>query len=362
MNKMNEMTEVAATICAVCHDQCVSACPVYEATRRMSAYPSRLAMLALELQRGGLRPDNDTALRLQDCIGCGACLEGCLYVDHPNDVTPAVRWARQVIRPQTALGMETFLEKIHKYGSPYADASERLAALKKELPDGYERESILLYADAATLHYAPEMALSTIRLLRQLGKQNIRLAEHVYAGGELREQGLDQEFRATVVLVTNEIRAAGPAMIIAIHPYSAYLLREVYPIEARVNLNVPVYTLAEFLASQQSRLIRLPGETVFLVQSAVESYRMDGRVGGSLLNGLGVHVSGYREELPYHDMSYPDGEIFGIEPDPRDLLRERITNAFLRSKAKQIVTTSPEAVVGFPRIKVTDLASYLYRS
>lgn len=365
MNKMDASLENAATVCAVCHDQCVSACPVVEATRRMSAYPSRLAMLALELNRGGLSPSADLARSLQDCISCGACLEGCLYVDQPNDVTPVVRWARQATSRWTAPGLNAWVDKVRSTGSPYEDTRERLAALEAELPGSQTGELVLLYVDAATLHYAPEMAVASIRLLRQLGYQNLRLAEEVYPGGELREQGWPADFAAVAKKVAGEVKQVKPVRIITVHPNSAYLLRKVYPAEAGIRLDAPVFALPEVLEAHSNQLAP-PGDlAVYLIQSAVESYRMGGGAGRKLLEALGVRVFGQRADLPYREMTYPDGEIFGIEPDPRDLIRERIVNAFHRSGASKIVTSSPEAFAGLHAahsdIEVIDLATYFLR-
>ncbi|MEA4906013.1 MAG: (Fe-S)-binding protein [Anaerolineaceae bacterium] len=361
---MNESLHHTATVCAVCHDQCVSACPVVEATHRMSAYPSRLAMLALEVHRQGLPVDADLSRALLDCIDCGACLEGCLYVDRPNDVTPVVRWARQASAQYTPSGLQAWSQRVQATGSPYPGVSEQLAALKSALPSGeHSSPPLLLYVDAATLHYAPAMALAALQLLQSAGKLNVVLADAVYPGGEWYQYGQQDDFVAAARRLAGELAAIQPAKVVALNPYSAYLLREVYPAQAGVRLEAPVLTLAEALVDAIHGLPGAAPRKVFLVQSACESYRMGGGAGQALLEKAGAQVSGKRDELPFREISYPDGEVFGLEPDPRLWIQKRILGAFQRSGAEVLVTTSPMALPALraaaPGHPVMDLATYL---
>jgi Fe-S oxidoreductase len=359
---MNESLQNTATVCAICHDQCVSSCPVVEATHRMSAYPSRLAMLALEIHRQGLPVDADLSRALLDCIGCGACLEGCLHVDQPNDVTPVVRWARQASAQYAPPGLQAWSQRVQATGSPYPGVPDQLAALKSARPSGdYNTQPLLLYADAATLHYAPGMALSALQLLQSAGNLNIVLADEIYPGGEWYQYGQQDNFVAAARRLAGELASIQPAKVVALNPYSAYLLREVYPAQAGVRLKAPVLTLAEALVG--ATLPQATPRKVFLVQSACESYRMGGGAGQALLEKAGAQVFGKRQELPFREMSYPDGEVFGLEPDPRILIQARIWGAFHCSGAEVLVTTSPMALFALRTAAsspaVMDLATYL---
>lgn len=362
MNHMDKTLKQKANICAICHDQCVSACPIFESTRRMSAYPSRLAMLAIELDRGGINGENIIQL-LTDCIGCGACLEGCIYLDHPNDISPIVRWARHDIQASGKRKNQLWYETIKKNGSPFEDTYNQLSILNGNLDNSEIGDPILVYLDAATLHYAPQMAISTLELLSKLGYKNIVLSKNPYLGGELREYGYQEDFNEIARHIALEVNQISPKAIITSHPLSAYLFREVYPVEAGIDLQIPVYTLAEALYQNVGKFCSLRNSNLFLLQSNAESFRMGGGKGKQFFEFLGSKVYGLRtDNLIYRDMSYPDGEITEIESDPYELVRNRIFKAFSLSKADQIVTTSPEAFYwmqkDYPKLKITDLATF----
>lgn len=363
MNHMDKSLKQKATICAICHDQCVSACPIFESTRRMSAYPSRLAMLAIELDRGGINGAN-IIQPLSDCIGCGACLEGCIYLDHPNDICSVVRWARNNIKDSEKREIEPWYEKIKKNGSPFEDTYTQLSVLNENLDSAEKGDPILVHLDASTLHYAPQMAISTLELLSKLGYKNIVLSKNPYLGRELREYGYQDDFYKIARQLIDEVNLIGPKAIITSHPLSAYLFREVYPIEIGIDLQIPVYTLAEALYKNVGQFCSLRNSNLFLLQSNTESFRMGGGIGKQFFESLGCKVYGLRtDNLIYRDMSYPDGEMIEIESGPYELVRERIFRAFSLSRADQIVTTSPEAFYwiqkDYPNLKITDMATFL---
>ncbi len=84
--------------CSLCHDQCVSACPVVEISHNQIAYPSRLAGLSAGVSLGKLQPSEELMDALLLCVQCNACTDSCVYVDDPVDVTPLIRWAREYLR------------------------------------------------------------------------------------------------------------------------------------------------------------------------------------------------------------------------------------------------------------------------
>ncbi len=366
MNSMNSILEQAANICAVCHDQCVSACPVFESSRQMAAYPSRLAMMALELNKGGLPPNTSLAQGMNNCIGCNACLEACLYIDHPNDITPVVRWARQSLNRAGLAGdwVKELVEEVDESGTPYGDMIPALIQAQATLPklNSLNAEKVLLYADAATLFYAPEIVASTVHLLQTLGVKNIHLAQQVYPGGELWQYGCIQEFERAAQKVAKEISIVKPAKIIAISPYCTYLLREIYPAELGLQLNAPVLMLAETIADLIEASPRQRLKPAYLILSSTEAYQIGAGAALRVMEKLGIPVIGFREDLKYRWMSFPEGKVIGLEQDPKTVIQRRIVTAIEQSGVNEIVVTNAEALASlhsfFPEAQVVDLASF----
>ena len=151
---MNEELAQTALRCAVCHDQCISACPVFESTRQLAAYPSRKAMISREVDRQLLPPGEDAAKIMRYCIGCKACLETCLHKSNPVDITPVVRHTRRelYISGEISAEFKQLLERIEKWGNPYGDLTAACQLLSEVITGkGNAQEKILLIADASEI-------------------------------------------------------------------------------------------------------------------------------------------------------------------------------------------------------------------
>lgn len=191
MSELTPNLQIIATTCGLCHDQCVSSCPVVESSLNLMAYPSRLAALTWELSRGSLEPDVDSWKALAHCIHCNACTQNCVYIDQPVDVTPLVRWGRQYLveRDQTSPQMRALIETISRHGSPFGDVRAAQEELQVDFPGSPASGGTLVIVDAGWLALDLSSAKAGLRLLNLLGYTGIRVADLTYTGWELWQYG-----------------------------------------------------------------------------------------------------------------------------------------------------------------------------
>ena len=252
MKTLSTNLQDIVTKCSLCHDQCVSACPVVEMTGRQIAYPSRLASLAWELERGNLAADPETMRAMLHCIHCNACTSNCVYIDDPVDITPLVRYARQTLieSGQATPRMRQMRERIQAWGNPYQEIQARLFELKHRFEDHSAASPTLVIADAAELAYAPEAAQASLQLLRQFGYRSLSISGHSYTGGELWQYGYSNEALTIAETLLKEIERSQAEAVITLSPSSAFLLRKSYPDAMGVSVPARVLTVAEAIQAR----------------------------------------------------------------------------------------------------------------
>ncbi len=236
----------AAQTCALCHDQCISSCPVVSATRSQTAYPSRLATIALEMDYGRLLSRSDVFLALQACVQCSLCTYNCVYQEAPNDIIPVIRSGRAYLVEQGCLtpGLEELLQALDTWGNPYGDVQPALSQLSSTYPQNTAAGQALLFVGAPDLLWDSESVEKTLDLLARMGYES-RISTTVYAGEELWHYGLMERFAQLARHVVTEIEQIAPQVVISLSPASAKLLREVYPKILGIGFTIPVFTLVE---------------------------------------------------------------------------------------------------------------------
>ncbi len=275
MSTLTPNLQTIATTCGLCHDQCVSACPVVESAQNLSAYPSRLATLAWELSRGNFQPGADAWQAFAHCIHCKSCMSNCVYLDAPVDVTPLIRWARHEILENDYISpqLQGMLDKISLHGNPYGDVQSALADVKNRYQDDMKPGGILVMVDAAQLALDPASVTASLHLLNLLGYTNISISEYSYTGWELWQYGCQSATMEIAQKIAQEITHLQPATVITLSPSSTYLLNQVYPQELGVLVPAPVVSLHEAVLARIDSLsgrLSIPAEPVFLVPSYSE--------------------------------------------------------------------------------------------
>jgi Fe-S oxidoreductase len=329
---MSELTpdlQTIATTCGLCHDQCVSACPVVESSQNLAAYPSRLAALAWELSRGSLEPDADSWQALAHCIHCNACTQNCVYIDQPVDVTPLVRWGREYLVQQGQAGpqIRALIETIRQHGSPFGDVRPALADLMSEFPGSPDLGGTLIVADASLLVLDLPSTKAGLRLLDRLGYRGIRLADQTYTGWELWQYGYRSDALEIARAVMHEVERVKPEVVVTLTPSSAYLLRHIYPKEMGISFQAPVMTLAEAsLARIDSIPLRpvVQAEPVFLVPSYTEMNQLHSPAAREVLERCGVELTALPGRQPFRPPAYPEGICVDLNPQPGHQIAKRI--------------------------------------
>ena len=329
MSELNPHLQTIATTCGLCHDQCVASCPVVESSQNLMAYPSRLAALAWELSRGNLEPGTDSWQALAHCIHCNACTQNCVYVDQPVDVTPLVRWSRQLLveNDQTGPQMHHLIDTITRHGSPFGDVRPALEELQAEFPGRPESGGILVIADAGQLALDLPSAKAGVHLLDRLCYTGIRVADLTYTGWELWQYGLRSDALETALAVQREVERFQPEAVVALSPSSAYLLRGIYPQEMGISIQVPVVTLAEAVLARIALITHRPvdrAEPVFLVPSFTEVNQLRSPAAREALERCGVALIEPSGRQPYRPPAYPEGISLDLDPEPGPKIAQRI--------------------------------------
>ncbi len=141
--------------CMMCHEPCIAACPVTQATRRHTTAPSRLAQAAFAARQGQVTWDA-VADTLYSCIHCDRCTAACVYPDQPMYPGRMLLHLRQELREAVA--------------HPIAQTAERTAMPPPGLPPG-SSQTLLVIAD----YWAPgaesniEAAVSVLSPRRAVG-------------------------------------------------------------------------------------------------------------------------------------------------------------------------------------------------
>ncbi len=342
MNPLSANLQTIATNCSLCHDQCVSACPVVEMTSRLIGYPSRLATLAWELERGNLSADAETMLAMLHCIHCNACTRSCVYIDDPVDITPFVRYTRQKLiqKDQATPQMRQMLERIQLWGNPYLDIQNTLNEMKVKFGQNRGAIKTLVIADAAELAYAPAAAHSGLRLLQRLGYNPLALSSQSYTGWELWQYGYGKELLGLAEALVKEIEHRNPEVVITLSPVSAYLLRKVFPEDLGISISAKVLSLPEAVLARLEQptspaLSQLA--SIYLVMSCAETYQLQSFASREVLELFGITCLGIPNNQPYHRSSFPEGLALELYPTPG--------NWFARKIAETVVNLHPDAIV-----------------
>ena len=141
--------------CMMCHEPCIAACPVTQATHRHTTAPSRLAQAAFEAPHGRIAWQS-IADTLYYCIHCNRCTAACVYAEEPIYPGRMLLHLRQEMREEVA--------------HPIAEAAERTAMPPPELPSG-SSQMLLVLADrwAPAAESNVEAAISVLSPARAVG-------------------------------------------------------------------------------------------------------------------------------------------------------------------------------------------------
>ncbi len=369
MKRMSEELSVTTLRCAVCHDQCVSACPALESSRQLAAYPSRKAMISRDVDQQLLQLNKDVASVMQYCIGCNACLETCLYRSHPNDITPVIRHTRRELFEHGDYSdeLKLILANVEKWGNPYGDLTTTRKRLLNEIQGEKEKKgTILVIGDSSILYFSEQMAVNSLKLIKEVTDSNIGLAESTYCGWELWHYGAVNWFENNAKAICKEIEVFNPLCVVTLSPQSAVLLRETFHHELGLSISVPVFSMAEFILEKVENLkgkFSLSNSPIYLVQSASEVFGMGTKAGDALMTSLGINsVSRPYTFYPMRNAHYPEGIVLDLHPDPRNVIAQRLKEAISNTKATRVIVTTPEALTNIKSeltLPVQDLAGYL---
>jgi len=331
--------------CSLCHDQCVSACPVVEFSHSQIAYPSRLAALSAGVSTGTLQPSNELLDALLFCINCNACTDSCVYVDNPVDVTPLIRWAREYLveASQGTGAMRQLHATIQLVGNPYADVGQTYAKLGEGHPSTLNKGGTLLIADASELASAPELADTAIELLEKMGYPRVALSDSIYTGWDLWQYGYREDAIKIAESILREIQESQPEVIVPLSSASAYMLRTIYPGEFGISIPAAILTVPEAILARLET-VRVTqqdlGCSVFLVFSHTETHQLHSLAARQVLERLGVTCVNPGYSLAHHGDSFPEVSVPALAPIRSADLASRIAEAADIIRPERVICTS----------------------
>ena len=202
--------------CMLCHEPCLSACPVTMATRHHTYAPSRLAQAAWSARRGEV-PWSAIADTLYYCIHCHQCTEACVYAEAPMEPGSMLLAVRQEM--QTAVQ------------HPVVREAQARAVAPPPLPKGAPGD-FLVVAD----RWAPGAERSLVAVIRALDPRPA-VGYVVDLGWELGLSGADVTRH---LISVGERIAQWPGEVLVAFPRDAVWLNQLIAKQWGVILDRPV--------------------------------------------------------------------------------------------------------------------------
>lgn len=338
--------------CSLCHDFCVFACPVLNATRVQTVAPSRKAQAVDLLHRGVLSLSLDVVESLYQCTGCRLCKTWCLYTD--VDVQAYLRAARAlaVDHAAEAVLLPSYVaeagENAERFGTPFnhrqnwkRDEAARRAYVQKASPG----RDVLYFAGCTTRLFQPEIAMAALQILRVLGTDYVFLPDQEpCCGGPLVDLGFVRLGRKSAEAVRDYIEDSGCALVVTNCPRCAFSLTDGLE-QLGLSLKASVVHITAYLEpfiTQNKLVLRQQLERIVTFDDSPYMARCLGLVGAprNILDALpGVDLV---EMLPNREQAGPSTCYLGL-PDPaiaRAITAMRLKEA-RRTGAGTIVTASP---------------------
>jgi len=214
--------------CAICHDQCLSSCPIFSTVRKTTVYPSRKAQIANSLLIKELDWDEDSAELFYYCCGCRQCNNNCVYLDDPKDPIPIFQAARyEAMKQGVKLDfVKEIEEKIKKHGSLYGDLSNELKDIKNNVETD-ENARILYLVDDETIALSLNSAKSTIKLMKN-SKIKFLISSMINTGIDVKALGFFNIAEEMAKEMTDYLNKQDIDKIIVSNPKTYYALTSWY--------------------------------------------------------------------------------------------------------------------------------------
>ncbi len=255
---------------ALGHDQEASACPWVALTRQTADYPSRKAQAAMAIANGLVPPTADLVDILYRCDLCGRCRANST-LPGPPDLARALWSVRaSLVEVGAVPEVSALADRFSDFGNLYGDLSE----VVQKLGCGDTKADILYVPGASMLACAPDVAISTLKLLRNLDIRIDLQTDVLDSGQELRELGLSSLADHVQVRIRQRMAEAVYQLVIAGTPKEAFGLQMEF-----ANCHVKVRYAGEYIAELLERLPRslLPGTTAVVFHpTEVLLHRSDG--------------------------------------------------------------------------------------
>lgn len=340
--------------CSQCHDICVFACSVLNATKVQTVAPSRKAQIVDLLYRGILPAGPDVVETLYQCTSCRLCKTWCVY--HDVDVVAYLRAARAHVIENNEKDKVVFpphvariKENAERYGSPYSPLEKKgegentvntLVQMASE-----KGGDVLYFAGCTTRFMQPEIAVAALQILEALGIHYVFSPDREpCCGGPLVDLGFTLPGRKNAEATRDYIEDSGCSLVLTNCPRCAYSLTEGYQ-QLGLSLGAKVMHVAAYLEQvirEGGIVIRRDLHRKVTIDDDPYMARYLGLVNAprNILAALpGVDLT---EMVPNGEQANPSTCYWGL-PDPTiatAITAKRLEEA-RRTGAATIVTASP---------------------
>lgn len=150
--------------CALCPNICRCECPALQVLKREAVAPAGKARLAAMLQKKQLKWDDQVLEAVASCLGCKGCTIYCPFAE--LSLCDELLSARQTAKAAGARLSNTdpYLANLRKFGSPYGQKTEPLAA-------GESGAAVLFFAGCTSLANHRASVRAACSLLEKAGVQ-----------------------------------------------------------------------------------------------------------------------------------------------------------------------------------------------
>jgi len=243
LNKYNELMDK----CSMCHDQCVSSCPMFTVKRTTTVYPGRKVYLARCLAKDEIECDESLANSLYQCFGCRLCKTFCVYgiKGKPMDPVSLFYAARHEIIKKGIKSENLKIAEgcINEFGNLYGDVSKSLSKVKAINVTGRDI-GIIYLVDAEVLTLNPEAPMAAVKIMNKKGIKPI-ISDIFETGYDFYALGFFDKAMSFAKKIANYLNNSSAKKLVISSPKTYYALTEWFK-EIGIEIKKEVFLETDF--------------------------------------------------------------------------------------------------------------------
>ena len=239
--------------CAFCNSMCRHVCTVAMAAKLESTQPKGKGMIEYSILKGEGEFSEGAIERMYMCVDCGRCRVWC--ITGISDCSRNVQAGRADIvelgrAPRSILKWK---ENASKYRSLYEVPVEERFKKVKGLPELESGADTLYFVGCTTAQHQPEIAESTLKILKSMGEKVVVARGEVCCGYPLWAAGFRENAKQLAEENVENLKSLNIKRVVTSCPECYLALKERYR-EWGVPVDLEVFHIAEYLDKRRFKL------------------------------------------------------------------------------------------------------------